>query len=104
VELVETYYKSLQAKDFATEQENYSDSDEKNLKRLTNLKVKKGLDVGTDIRQGKKYFKEVPVVAEYGAKYYEETTSIDGKQVRFIYVAKKSKNSSWKIISIGSGP
>lgn len=49
-------------------------------------------------------YDEVQVVAEYDAVYKRIITSDNGKQIRFLYVAKKTKGSPWRIISIGTGP
>lgn len=79
---------------------NSPDSDFKNIKRLTDLKV----SPAAPIKLYGKNFDEMQVTAEYVAEYKKVITSNSGKQFRFIYVGKKEKDSPWKIISIGTGP
>ncbi|HWQ41699.1 MAG TPA: DUF4829 domain-containing protein [Desulfosporosinus sp.] len=79
---------------------NSPDSYFKNIKKLTDLKVSSP----AAIKLYGKNFEEVQVTAEYVAEYKKVITSNNGKQIRFIYVAKKEKDSAWKIISIGTGP
>lgn len=110
-QVVETYYKSIASSDYSTAKacladdigQQYlsaPDSDFKNIKQLTNLKVSSPAPIKL---YGKNY-EEVQVVAEYVAEYKKVITSNSGKQTRFIYVGKKEKDSPWKIISIGTGP
>lgn len=110
-QVVETYYNSVATGDYATAKDclsdeigqqyvNAPDSDFKNTKKLTDLKVSSALP----IKLYGKNFDEVQVTATYVAEYRKVITSNSGKQFRFIYVAKKEKDSPWKIISIGSGP
>ena len=110
-QLVETYYSSITTDDYATAKDclsdeigqqyvNSPDSDFKNIKMLTDLKV----SPAAPIKLNGKNFDEMQVTAEYVAEYKEVITSNSGKQFRFIYVGKKEKGSPWKIISIGTGP
>ncbi len=110
-QLVKTYYQSLAVGDITTARECLSDeyakeigifedSDLTNLRSIKDIRVRTGAPVGL---YGKNY-KEAQVVAQYEATYRQMITEADGKQIRFIYVAKKTKNSPWKIISIGTGP
>ena len=110
-QLVETYYKSLSVGDLSTARscmdEEYAkqfvkleDSDFKNLRELSDLKVKPEAPIKL---HGKNY-DEVQVVAEYIAVYKKVITSDSGRQIRFVYVGKKEKDSPWRIISIGTGP
>lgn len=110
-QLVETYYKSLAARDYrtaraclspeyASEMYRYQDSDFKNLRSIRDIKVGKEVNM----KLYGKNFDEVQVVAKYDAVYWRMTTSVDGKQIRFVYVGKKTKESPWRIISIGTGP
>ncbi|HZD59155.1 MAG TPA: DUF4829 domain-containing protein [Anaerolineae bacterium] len=110
-QLVETYYKSLAARDYATaraclspeyasEIDRSDDSDFKNLWSISNLVVSKEANIKL---YGKNY-DEVQVVAEYDATYKKIITAENGRQIRFLYVARKSKDSPWRIISIGTGP
>lgn len=110
-QLVKAYYKSLAARDYVTaraclsseyaaEMDSFVDSDFKNLLSISNLAVSKEADINL---YGKNY-DEAQVVAEYNATYKKIITSENGKQVRFVYVAKKTKDSPWRIISIGNGP
>lgn len=110
-QVVETYYKSIASSDYSTAKacladdiaQQYlsaPDSDFKNIKQLTDLKVSSPAPIKL---YGKNY-DEVQVVAEYVAEYKKVITSHSGKQIRFIYVGKKEKDSPWKIIGIGTGP
>ncbi|WP_042333231.1 DUF4829 domain-containing protein [Desulfosporosinus meridiei] len=110
-QIVETYYNSIATGDYSTAKNclsdeivqqyvNYPDSDFTNIKKLTDIKV----SVAAPIKLHGKNFDEVQVTAKYVAEYKKVMTSDNGKQVRFIYVAKKEKDSPWKIISIGTGP
>lgn len=110
-QVVETYYKSIASGDYTTAKAclsdeigdqyiNSPDSYFKNIKKLTDLKVSSP----AAIKLYGKNFEEVQVTAEYVAEYKKVITSNNGKQIRFIYVAKKEKDSAWKIISIGTGP
>ena len=110
-QVVETYYKSIASSDYSTAKacladdigQQYlsaPDSDFKNIKQLTDLKVSSQAQIEL---YGKNY-EEVQVVADYVAEYKKVITSNSGKQTRFIYVGKKEKDSPWKIISIGTGP
>jgi ketosteroid isomerase-like protein len=110
-QVVETYYNSIATGDYSTAKAvmsddigqqyiNSPDSDFKNIKKLTDLKV----SPAAPIKLNGKNFDEVQVTAEYVAEYKKVITSNSGKQIRFIYVAKKDKDSTWKIISIGTGP
>jgi ketosteroid isomerase-like protein len=110
-QVVETYYNSIASGDYSTAKAvlsddigqqyiNSSDSDFKNIKQLTDLKV----SPAAPIKLYGKNFDEVQVTAEYVAEYKKVITSNSGKQMTFIYVAKKEKDSPWKIISIGTGP
>lgn len=110
-QIVETYYKSIATGDYSTARNclseefakqyaNALDSDFVNIKKLTDLKV----NPAAPIKLYGKNFNEVQVTAEYVAEYKKVITSNSGKQIRFIYVAKKKKDSPWKIISIGTGP
>ena len=108
-QVVETYYSSIATGDYATAKDclsneigqqyvNSPDSDFKNIKRLTDIKVSPA-----EPSYGKN-FDEMKVTAEYVAEYKKVITSNSGKQFRVIYVGKKEKDSPWKIISIGTGP
>jgi ketosteroid isomerase-like protein len=110
-QVVETYYSSIATGDYATAKDclsneigqqyvNSPDSDFKNIKRLTDLKV----SPAAPIKLYGKNFDEMQVTAEYVAEFKKVITSNSGKQFRFIYVGKKEKDSPWKIISIGTGP
>lgn len=109
-QVVETYYNSIAAGDYSTAKDclsdeaqqyvNAPDSDFKNIKQLTDLKVSSA----ASIKLYGKNFDEVQVTVDYVAEYKKVITSNSGKQHRFIYVAKKDKDSPWKIISIGTGP
>jgi len=110
-QVVETYYISIATGDYATAKDclsneigqqyvNSMDSDFKNIKRLTDLKV----SPAAPIKLYGKNLDELQVTAEYVAEYKKVITSNSGKQFRFIYVGKKEKDSPWKIISIGTGP
>jgi len=110
-QLVEAYYKSLSSNDIITARnclsnemkeimDTVSDSDFKNLKSLANLKVSPAYPIKL---YGNNY-EEAQVVAEYHAVYKEVTCLPNGKQHRFIYVAKATPDSPWRIISIGTGP
>jgi len=110
-QLVETYYRSLSSNDIITARNCLSDemkemmdtvpdSDFKNLKSLTSLKV----STAYPIKLYGNNYEEVQVVAEYHAVYKEVTCLPNGKQHRFIYVAKATPDSPWRIISIGTGP
>ncbi len=109
--LVEIYYNSLSKGDYktaksclSTEYANQfsstSDSDFKNLVKITDIKV----SPEAAIKLYNRNYDEVQVTAEYNAEYKKVITVPNGKQIRFIYVAKKEKDSPWKIISIGTGP
>lgn len=109
--LVETYYTSLSSgdlktakyclsKEFLFAENKYDESDIKNIKKLNNLKVEKGVQ----IKQNGENFLIVQVVASYDAIYKKQITSNDGPQYRYLYVAQKNINSPWKIIDIGTGP
>ena len=110
-QIVETYYKSIAAGDYSTAKDclsdeigqqhiNAPDSDFKNIKKLTDLKV----SPAAPIKLYGKNFEQVQVTAEYGVEYKKVISSNSGNQIRFIYLAKKEKDSPWKIISIGTGP
>ena len=110
-QVVETYYTSIATGDYSTAKDciseeisqryiNHSDSDFKNIDKLTELKV----STAAPIKLYGKNFDEVQVTAEYVAEYKKVITSDSGKQLRFVYVAKKEKDSPWKIISFGTGP
>lgn len=110
-QVVETYYNSIATGDYSMAKAclsdeigqqyvNAPDSDFQNTKKLTDLKV----SLEAPIKLYGKNFEEVQVTAEYVAEYKKVITSNSGKQIRFIYVAKKDKDSPWKIISIGTGP
>lgn len=110
-QLVETYYKSIASRNYSKAEACLSDdiakqykkspgSDFRNIKKLTDLMVSKAVNIKL---YGKNY-REVQVTAEYIVDYKNVITSENGKQIRFIYVAMKEKNSPWKIISIGTGP
>lgn len=110
-QVVETYYRNIATGDYATAKDclsneigqqyvNSPDSDFKNIKRLTYLKV----SPAAPIKLYGKNFDEMQVTAEYVVEYKKVITSNSGKQFRFIYVGKKEKDSPWKIISIGTGP
>jgi len=70
------------------------------LKKITDIKA----TPETSIKLDNENYDEVQVCVEYNAIYKTVITSEDGKQLRFIYVAKQGKESPWKIISIGTGP
>lgn len=110
-QVVETYYNSIATGDYSTAKNclsdeigqqyvNAPDVDFKNTKQLTDLKV----SPAAPIKLYGKNFDEVQVTAEYSAENKKVITSNSGKQIRFIYVAQKEKDSPWKIISIGTGP
>lgn len=109
--LVEIFYNSLSkgdyktaksclSTDYAKEFSNAPDSDFKNLLKITDIKV----SAEAPIKLYNKNYDEVQVTAEYTAEYKKVITAENGKQLRFIYVAKMENDSSWKIISIGTGP
>lgn len=109
--LVEIFYNSLSKGDYKTAKSclsteyanqfsNTPDSDFKNLVKMTDIKVSSE----APIKLYNKNYDEVQVTAEYNAEYKKVITEENGKQFRFIYVAKKEKDSPWKIISIGTGP
>lgn len=109
--IVEAYYKNLAAGDYDTAKKYLSedidksvytseDSDFKNLHALYNLQVSKE----TPIQLTRKNYKEVQVVAQYHAAFKKVITSENGVQVKYLYVAQKTKDAPWKIISIGTGP
>ncbi|HHW40462.1 MAG TPA: DUF4829 domain-containing protein [Syntrophomonadaceae bacterium] len=109
--LVETYYRSVSRGDLATARACLSgdllplmnsaeDSDFNNLVALWNLKVSEARPIPL---YGKN-IDEVQVVVEYNAVYRKVITSGNGRQMRFVYVARKTKDAPWKIISIGTGP
>lgn len=109
--IVEAYYKSLAegnyvaAKKYLSEDIDQSvytaeDSDFKNLHTLYNLQVSQE----TPVQVNGNNYKEVQVVAQYNAAYKKIITSDNGVQVRYLYVAQKTKDAPWKIISIGTGP
>ena len=109
-QLVELYYHSVAKYDFATArtclsdemaQEMYDESsDLLNATKLSGLNVSKE----SHIKLYGKNYDEVQVVAEYDAVYKRVFGSVNGHQIRFIYVGKKTKDAPWKIISIGTGP
>jgi hypothetical protein len=109
-ELVKTFYESGARKDYATaraclddEYANQIDGLEPyfdNLKKIRDIKVSEF----TNTPLYGENFLEGQVVVEYNAIYKEFITQENGKQVRFIYVAKVEGDSPWKIISIGTGP
>ena len=111
-QVVEAYYKSIQQQDFITFQNCLSDGYKLDLWSVQgsdyqNIKEVKGFNVSEarDIRLNEQNFREAQVVAEFTAKYYNHNGYTDGKQTRFIYLAKeKDESSPWKIISIGTGP
>jgi len=110
-ELVKTYYKSLEKGDISTakaclsneyraevERADYSD-----LKNLTGLEIIR-ISKPANIPLYKKNYREVQIVAEYSASYWRMGPEVSGKEIRFIYVGKKTQDSPWKIIGIGCGP
>jgi|GEM_PF-1249433 len=110
-ELVEFYYDSLSMEDIKTAQsclstdyaeflQNADDSDFNSLKKITDIKV----TPASPIKLHNENYDEVQVVAEYNALYKKIMTVDNGKQIRFVYVAKKTQDSKWKITSIGTGP
>jgi len=109
-QLVETYFKTLSSGNLATAEKCLSDemkktislpdSDFKNLKSLSNLEV----SPAHPIKLYGKNFTEVQVVVRYDAVYKEIFSAPNGRQTRFIYVAKAGPGSPWRIISIGAGP
>lgn len=111
--LVQTYYESLAAGDTGTAGACLSpsllrlwvsapDSDFRNLISLSNIVVSAPASIrsGTNTGNGE----EVQVTAQYDAVYRKEITWLNGRQFRFIYVARSTKTSPWKIVSIGTGP
>jgi len=110
-QVVETYYNSIVTGDYSMAKDclsseigqqyvNSSDSDFENIKSLIDLKV----SPAAPIKLYGRNFDEMQVTAEYVVEYKKVITSNSGKQIRFIYVGKKEKDSPWKIISIGTGP
>ncbi|MDW7650255.1 MAG: DUF4829 domain-containing protein [Bacillota bacterium] len=110
-ELVQTFYESLEDKDYQTARacldENYlkqlneaRDSYFNNLESLTTISISEP----AEIRQPDTNGPSVQIVAEYTVRYKNELTARHGKQIRFVYVSKTSDNTPWKITSIGTGP
>ena len=109
-QVVETYYNSIATGDYSTAKDclsqelhqyvNTRGSDFNNIKKLTELKV----SPAAPVKLYGKNFEEVQVTAQYVTDFKKMYTSNDGKQFRFVYVAKKEKDSPWRIISIGTGP
>lgn len=107
---METYYHSLSAGDLETARACLSDemkaaaempdSDLNNLKSLTNLTVSPAYPIKLHGQNDE----EVQVTADYYATYKKVFAEMDGRQHRFIYVAKATADSAWRIISIGTGP
>lgn len=99
-QVVETYYNSIASGDYSTAKDclsddiiqqyvNAPDSDYKNIKKMSELKVSDA----ASIKLNRENFDEVQVTAEYVAEYKEMISSHSGKQLRFIYVGKKGKDS-----------
>ena len=113
-ELVQTYYKSLASgdietaraclsKDYAKDMDQFQDSDFTNLESVTNIFVKPASCCWPVHYRGAEV-KAVQMVVTYEAHYKIITGADNGKQLRFVAVYKVDGDSSWKIISIGSGP
>ena len=107
-ELVETYYKSLNWKALATAKSCLSDEYAQNFSVLYELNTLYISDLSVSEPFETPYhgsnYKEVQISVEYNAYYIKEQASANGKHIRFIYVAKETEDSPWKIISIGTGP
>lgn len=110
--LVETYFQALGHKDYETSKACLSDEwnakypetfltdDDSKITGIKDLKLKGPANIPL---YGKSY-KEVQVAADFHVEYKTKNQDSDGLQIRFVYVAKKTKNSPWKIISVGTGP
>lgn len=109
--LVETYYNCLASGNIEIAKQCLSDqyfnikdksfkSDLQNIKEITDIKVSKE----EKIKLYGNNYDEVQVVADYYIDYISNEHWTDGKEIRFIYVEKKDKDSPWKILSFGTGP
>jgi hypothetical protein len=109
-QIVRAYYERLAAHDFINANRclsgNYlrkrSHYDEVPL-WLSDIEISKGIDT-KDSGVLSNNYDERQFVAEYNATFLQAGGSADGHQLRFVHVAKKTKDSPWRIISIGSGP
>lgn len=119
-QVVEAYYHSIATGDYSTAKATLSDdivqtytnspdSDFQNIRKLTDIKISNVSPITFNKQDNvgpikEKYYEGVQVTAEYVAEYKEVITSHSGKQIRFIYVARKEQGSPWKMVSIGTGP
>lgn len=112
-ELVKTYYKRISLGDTRGADKCLSDSYRRELSKpnviresvlwLDDLNVSKGVRMKLYDQRNTNY-DELQFVVKYSAWYLEPSGAGDGIQLRFVYVAKETKDSPWRIISIGSGP
>jgi Domain of unknown function (DUF4829) len=114
-ELVMTYYSSLEKGDtstarqclapsFASLEDSSPDSDFANLQSIRNVTVGEDRQESTAGTAFQNYYelREMPV--GFDAIYKQVITGHSGHVTAFVIVGKESKDSPWRIVSIGSGP
>ena len=114
-ELVVAYYASLQKGDtsaawadlapsFAALQDASVDADSRNLQSLTSVVVGEDQPTGTAGTAFHNYAELREMAVSFDAVYKQEITSHNGGQTRFVIVGRPTRQSSWQIVSIGTGP
>jgi len=114
-ELVLAYYTSLQKGDtsaaradlapsFAALQDSSVDSDSRNLQSLNSVVVGDDQPTGAAGTAFQNYAELREMAVSFDAVYKQEITSDSGRQTRFVIVGRPTLQSSWQIVSIGTGP
>ena len=110
-DLIQTYYKSIAmhnkkvaiaclAPEYRLQVVGSDDWEGRNVLLLSELKISGPHSIALNNSN----YKELQLTADYEVTYKHVITENSGHSTRFIYVGKKYRDSSWKIISIGTGP
>ncbi|MBE0447620.1 MAG: DUF4829 domain-containing protein [Actinobacteria bacterium] len=112
-EIVQTYYGRLAAHDFINANRCLSEDYLRERSKpnsvaqtplwLGDIEISKGIDTKASGYLSDNYAERLFDV-EYNATFLQAGGSVDGHQLDFVYVAKKTKDSPWRIIGIGCGP
>jgi len=92
------------ASSFAALQDSSVDADSRNLQSLNSVVVGEDQPTGTAGTAFQNYAELREMEVSFDAVYKQEITSHSGRQTRFVIVGRPTWQSSWQIVSIGTGP
>lgn len=114
-DLVGTYYTSLEKGDTRTAraclapsqlalEDTAPDSDFANLQQIRNVRVGVDQQAGTAGTAFANYYELREMVVDFDADVKQVITGYGGHHTVFVMVGKLTKESPWRMVSIGSGP